>query len=169
MTVTKRYQLRKDEANEILKKMGPELDGLRKVLVAGGVEVMEREGEKVISTGGTPVLILSGDTPIPLLSAIGLVDLKRVVVDMGAVPHVTKGADVMAPGVVSADSDIRPGAIVVVVDERHGKPLAVGLAVVPGGEMRGPKGKVVKNLHHVGDDFWSLSQKSGKGQSAKVK
>jgi PUA domain protein len=80
---------------------------------------------------------------------------------MGAVPHIADGADVMAPGVVSVDEDILPGDGVVIVDERHGKPLAIGLALVAGADMKAPKGKVIKNLHHVGDEIWSL----GRGKS----
>lgn len=116
---------------------------------------------------GTPTLLQSDEGMVPLLSAVHLVKMREVVVDMGAVPHVARGADIMAPGVVSADEDIEPGSPIVVVDERHKKPLAVGLAVVSGREMKGPRGKVVKNLHHVGDKIWDLAR--GQPSSAKVK
>ena len=80
-----------------------------------------------------------------------------VTVDMGAIKFVNNGADVMAPGIVEADPGIRPGDLVWVRDERNKMPLAVGEALVPGGEMpRGPKGKAVKSLHHVGDPLWEL-------------
>jgi PUA domain protein len=49
---------------------------------------------------------------------------------------------------------------VAVVDERHGKVLAVGEALVPGGEMVGRRGKAVRNLHHVGDRSWRLAEEA---------
>jgi PUA domain protein len=80
-----------------------------------------------------------------------------VTVDMGAVKFVNNGADVMAPGIVEADPAIQPGDLVWVRDERNKIPLAVGEALIPGAQMaRGPKGKAVKSLHHVGDPLWEL-------------
>ena len=49
-----------------------------------------------------------------------------VVVDMGAIKFVTNGADVMAPGIVDADSNISENQQVWICDETHRKPLAVG-------------------------------------------
>jgi len=108
------------------------------------------------------LFIRSRDGLFPTLHAVDLLQLRRVVIDMGAVPHVAKGADVMGPGVVSADVEIKAGNAVAVVDERHGKPLAIGLALVPGTEMRAPKGKVVKNIHYVGDEVWQFLQEKVK-------
>lgn len=84
--------------------------------------------------------------------------LKRhVTVDMGAVKFVNNGADVMAPGITEADPAIQPGDLVWIRDEKNKVPLAVGEAILPGAQMpRGPKGKAVKNLHHVGDELWNV-------------
>jgi PUA domain protein len=80
-----------------------------------------------------------------------------VTVDMGAIKFVNNGADVMAPGIVEADPGIQPGDLVWVRDERNKMPLAVGEAILPGAQMpRGPKGKAIKSLHHVGDLMWEL-------------
>jgi len=75
------------------------------------------------------------------------------VVDAGAVRFVVNGADIMNPGIVNADPEIAPGDLVVVVEERYRKPLAVGRALIPGTEMKG-EGKAVKSMHHVGDLIW---------------
>ena len=81
-----------------------------------------------------------------------------VIVDMGAVGFVTKGADVMAPGIVDADECIQEHDYVWVCDEKHKKPLAVGIALITGEEMKGKKtGKAIKNIHFVGDRLWNLS------------
>ncbi len=77
-----------------------------------------------------------------------------VKVDMGAVKPVASGADVMAPGITEA-GDVSEGDGVVVVDERHGRPLAVGIALMDGEEMvERDRGRAVRNVHHVGDALW---------------
>lgn len=79
-----------------------------------------------------------------------------VTVDMGAVKFVYNGADVMAPGIVDADEDIKKGDLVWVRDEKNMQPLAVGEALISGKEMiASNKGKAIKSIHHVGDDIWN--------------
>lgn len=80
-----------------------------------------------------------------------------VTVDMGAVPHVTNGADVMAPGIVDADPAVAEGDPVWVRDERNQRPLAVGRALTDGPAMvEATSGKAVATLHHVGDELFEL-------------
>jgi len=129
----------------------------------GTIELVELDGgHEVVLINGKPFLLKTPDGLLPTLASLGKIQLKRVTVDMGAVPHVAGGANVMAPGVVTADESIRPGDGVVIVDERHDKPLAIGLALVAGSAMKAPKGRVVKNLHYVGDEVWQLGS-TGKG------
>lgn len=81
---------------------------------------------------------------------------RLVKVDAGAVRFVVNGADIMGPGVVDADPSIKEGDFVIVIEETHGKALAIGKALVRGDEMPGRKGKVVKSIHYVGDEIWKL-------------
>jgi len=82
-----------------------------------------------------------------------------VTVDMGAVPYVTKGADVMAPGIVDADPEVRPGDLVWVKDVKNGVPLAIGEALISGEEMKAKgQGKAIKSIHFVGDKLWKLDE-----------
>ncbi len=82
--------------------------------------------------------------------------LPKVTVDMGAVKFVVNGADIMRPGITNIE-DFEKDKLIVIIDETHGKPLAVGKALFSSEEMRNEsKGKVIKNLHYVGDDFWNL-------------
>lgn len=84
---------------------------------------------------------------------------RHVTVDMGAVPFVYNGADVMAPGIVDADPAIRAGDLVWVRDEKNRRPLAVGRAIMDGPTMaREERGKALETLHHVGDDVWRLDE-----------
>ena len=54
---------------------------------------------------------------------------------MGAIRFVSNGADIMSPGIVAADENINPGDIVLIIDETHGKPLAIGISLITGEEM----------------------------------
>ncbi|TAJ45837.1 RNA-binding protein [Methanofollis fontis] len=82
---------------------------------------------------------------------------RRVTVDSGAVPFVMNGADIMRPGVVGATDDVKKDAPVVIAEERHGKPLAIGIALYDAEDLLGQqKGKVVKTVHRVGDALWNI-------------
>lgn len=81
-----------------------------------------------------------------------------VVIDMGAVGFITKGADVMAPGIIDVDEAIQKDDLVWICDEKHRKPLAIGVALMSGEEMKTKKqGKAIKTLHYVGDRLWTLT------------
>lgn len=83
--------------------------------------------------------------------------LSKIVVDMGAVPHICNGADVMAPGVVQIEGEFQVNTLLLVTDERHQKPLAIGKALFNSEAMKNIRqGKIVKNLHYVGDKLWGL-------------
>jgi len=87
--------------------------------------------------------------------------LPKMVVDMGAVPHICNGADVMAPGVVRIDGNFNENDLLLIVDERHVKPLAIGVALFNFQAMKGLKhGKIVKNIHYVGDALWNFIKTS---------
>ena len=85
-----------------------------------------------------------------------------VTVDMGAVKFVTNGADVMAPGIIDADSTIEENKPVWIRDEQHHKPLAIGIALMNGENMvASSSGKAVKMIHYIGDSIWKLSDVDG--------
>jgi PUA domain protein len=63
----------------------------------------------------------------------------------------------MRPGIVSVDDAIKEGDVIVIIDEKHSKPLAIGIALSDADKMREQtQGKSVKNLHYVGDKLWTL-------------
>lgn len=112
---------------------------------------------------GTTVYLLDGEallarregTLFPTLIHPGLDELPSIVVDMGAIPYVCNGADVMAPGIVDVKGGFSEGELVVIRDVTHGKALSVGVSLASSEEMREMmKGKAVRNLHHVGDKIW---------------
>jgi PUA domain protein len=85
--------------------------------------------------------------------------MPKIVVDMGAVPYVCKGADVMAPGIVRVEGEFGVGDLVLVVDVNHGKMLVIGEALYDAENARKvEKGAVVKSLHFVGDKIWDKAK-----------
>ncbi len=85
--------------------------------------------------------------------------LPAIVVDMGAVPYIVRGADVMRPGVREFRESFRKGEIIIVRDERNFKPLSISLALEDSDKCASmKKGKIAENLHHVNDKIWRLVQ-----------
>ena len=60
----------------------------------------------------------------------------------------------MAPGITEIGS-FDEGDLVVIRDINHGKALAIGIANKSSADIEASKkGKVIKNLHYVGDKLW---------------
>lgn len=101
--------------------------------------------------------VRDSDDLYPYLGGTHVDRLPRVVVDMGAIPYVCNGADVMAPGITGMDP-FTEGDLVVVRDVTHGKALAIGRALKSSSEIEAlRKGRVVENLHYVGDRLWDAA------------
>ena len=117
----------------------------------------ETENVEVFFFNGKPLLARADGRLFPTLAFEELLPLMpKIVVDMGAVPYVCKGADVMAPGVVSINGEFEKNDVLLVADERHGKTLAVGVALFSSEDMKATShGKTVKTLHFVGDKLWN--------------
>ena len=158
MEVKSRHHLRSDEVDTITtalsENLGVELDAdsFEKV------EFDDSDWDVVLVDGDPLVLYLNGDPFLTVQGANQHPPEKHVVtVDAGAVSFVSDGADIMRPGITEADDDISEGDLVVINEESHGKFLAVGRAQTDGDDMVGDSGKVVKSLHHVGDDLFDLT------------
>jgi PUA domain protein len=83
--------------------------------------------------------------------------LKEVLVDVGAIKFISSGADVMRPGIISIEDGINNHEFVVIKEESHNKPLAIGITLFSGDEIKKMKsGKVVKTIHYVGDKIWGF-------------
>jgi PUA domain protein len=156
----RRHFLKEKEAKRFLLEVSENLGTDIGQLVGSKtrVEVNETETAEVFIFGGRPLLAKSNGVLFPTLSFEELFAvIPKIVVDMGAVPYVCKGADVMAPGVRAIKGEFEENGPLLVVDERHGKPLAVGVALFSSEDMKARNsGKIVKNLHYVGDKLWNF-------------
>ncbi|NLV13541.1 RNA-binding protein [Haloarcula argentinensis] len=158
MEVKSRHHLRSDEVDTITtalsENLGVELDAdsFEKV------EFDDSDWDVVLVDGDPLVLYLNGEPFLTVQGANQYPPEKHIVtVDAGAVSFVSDGADIMRPGITEADDDISTDDLVVINEESHGKFLAVGRAQTDGDDMVGDSGKVVKSLHHVGDDLFEFS------------
>jgi len=163
MHVKSRHHLRSDAVDDIADalaaNLGVELD-------ADSFEKVEFEDSdwNVVLVDGEPLVLYvptdAGDEE-PFLTVQGAnahpPETHVLTVDAGAISFVSDGADIMRPGITEADDDISEGDLVAINEEGHGKFLAIGRAMTDGSDMVGDSGKVVKSIHHVGDDLFEFS------------
>jgi len=156
----RRYPLKSKEARAILSQASNMLriDVGNMFGSQSKIEVFESEWTQIFLVNGRPLLFKNENILLPTLFFTEVLEkLAKIVVDMGAVPYVCKGADIMAPGIVRIDGEFGEGELVVVVDVKHGKPLSLGESLPDSTSARTMKqGVVVKNLHYVSDRFWQL-------------
>jgi PUA domain protein len=157
----RRYSLKSKEAKQVLnaasQRLKLDLDALFGSKV--NVEVVESEVGQIYLINAKP-LMFKTDTALPLLGFTEFINAApKITVDMGAVPYVCKGANVMAPGIRRVEGEFGKGDLVVVVDEKHGKALAVGESMLDAADMRETKkGPVIKTLHYVSDKYWDAAK-----------
>ena len=119
-----------------------EISNDAQIIVGNGIKALKIEGEYV-----------------PFLSETKTLEkFPYVMVDMGAVKFMCKGANVMRPG-IKKHSEFQKGDIVCVIEESHQKFLAVGKTLVSSEEMNAmEKGEVIKNIHFISDKYWEIGK-----------
>ena len=161
-TKQRRYSVKSKEAKQILNEVSERLKVNVEDLFGSkvNVEVAEADIGKIYLVNGKPLFFKVGERLLPTLLFPEFVSqAPKIVVDMGAVPYVCNGADVMAPGIVRVEGEFGKGDLVLVVDEKHGKPLALGESMSNVESARNIKqGAVVKTLHFVSDKIWNLAK-----------
>ncbi len=157
----KRYHIKVKEFRRLSERLPEPLRSriLSSLPKKPSVEVWEEENFKLYLVDGEPRLVETRDGVFfpPLICSSLVEPLPKVAVDRGAIPHICGGADVMRPGIVKVEGDFQVNALVVVVDEQYGKPLAIGLSLLPSCELlKAERGKMIKTVHHVNDKIWNL-------------
>lgn len=159
----RRHFLREKEAKSLLKKASEKLKvDLEQILKAKvNFELVETEFAEIYLINDKPLLVKTGENVFPILIFNEFFTLApKVVIDMGAVPHVCNGANVMAPGIIRFEGEFRKGDFVFVADEKYGKPIAVGEVLYDMDAVKRVKhGIVVRNIHFVGDKIWNFAKK----------
>jgi len=164
-----RHYLSKKEKKHVVNELENIL-GLSLKEVFGKVDSVEEvkvEGKTYYAINGILSLFKTSEgkliPTIPLLLRVkdlNALRIARVVVDMGAIKPITNGADVMIPGIKSVHGDFEVGDLVIVVDEKYGKPICVGIALLDATTVKtSSRGKAIKNIHHIKDEIWELSRR----------
>ena len=158
----RRYTLKTKEAKQILTEASTNLKLPLETLFGSkaNVEVVGSEVGLIYLIGGKPLLFKADDRILPTLHFLEFTAAApKIVVDMGAVPYVCKGATVMAPGIVRIEGEFGKGDLVLVVDMKHGKALALGESLMDAQTAKQTKkGPVAKTLHYVSDKIWAYTK-----------
>jgi PUA domain protein len=155
----RRHSFREKEARNVILEFSEKVKAEAAQLFESKrhVETIEAADAKIYLIDGKPLLASFNGKLFPTLFFNEVFSfLPKIVVDMGAISYICNGADVMAPGVIRIEGQFDVDDFVLVVDERHSKPLAIGFALLNSQMAKQTKhGRIVKNLHHVGDKLWA--------------
>jgi PUA domain protein len=113
---------------------------------------------QIITGNGIKILKVNEDY-LPFLSETKMLErFPSVMVDMGAVKFMCKGANVMRPG-IKKFTEFEKDQLVCIIEESQHKFLAVGKAMVSSSELEEmEKGEVIKNIHYISDKFWETGK-----------
>ncbi len=150
----KRTQLRSKDVSQILEYFK------LKVSKKDTVELVEDNVKLILLNHEPAFFYYSESEPEIIVPTLQFLQknplLKKISIDRGAIKFIINGADIMRPGITSFDQTILVHDLVMIIDQEHQKPIAVGLALVPSTELAAmTTGKAVKNLHNVGDSIWT--------------
>jgi len=163
LKIKNRHRLKEREVKDLMTDLQSRFDVVFDIKAA--VDVGTLEEFTVVLVNDSIDFVINQNKVIFTLQGINKYQPKNkyVVVDMGAISFITKGADVMAPGITDADGGIQVDDLVWICDEKHHKPIALGIALMTGVDMKSKKiGKAIKTVHYVGDRFWILTHQQGK-------
>ena len=108
---------------------------------------------QIITGNGIKILKIENDY-LPFLSEVEMLKkFPNVMVDMGAIKFMCKGANVMRPG-IKKFTEFEKDKLVCIVEESHHKFLAVGKSMVSSLELE----DMVKILHYISDRFWETGK-----------
>ena len=159
----RRHFLKTKEAEALLNKASEKLKvDLKQFFKAKvNVELIQTEFAEIYLINGKPSLVKAEDNIFPtLVFNEFLASSPKVVINMGAVPHVCNGANIMAPGITSFEGEFREGDFVLIVDEKHSKPIAIGEIIYDmDAAKKATHDIVVRNVHFVGDKIWNFIKK----------
>ena len=158
----RRYSLKSKQAKQILNEISERLKFNVEALFGPkvNVEIAESAVGNIYLVNDKPLFFNIEKRVLPTLLFQDFVSqAPKIVVDMGAIPYVCNGADVMAPGIVRVEGEFGKGDFVLIVDEKHGKPLALGESLHDSESVRNAKqGAVIKNVHFVSDKIWTFAR-----------
>ncbi len=154
------YTLSKTDSEPIMDKIRgtwPPTANLGKVKVIRVAEIDEKRNLLIAESFKA---IKLGEDILPYVEDENLLrGFPSVTVDVGAIRHVCNGAEVMRPGIVGLEGSFEKNQVVAVKEEKAGRFIAVGYALVGKKDVKMmPRGPVVKTIHYIGDKFWDTGR-----------
>lgn len=155
--IKKRFYLSKSDTKKLVERL--KLNNIKIDVSDKNIEYIElKSGEIIYLVNGKPELVEINNRIMPFLTSRLILQLPRLYVDQGAVPHIINGADVMAPGVTKIAGEVKEGVLAVVVDQLNNKPLAIVEILNNWLQLMETRhGKIAKNLHHINDKLWKVT------------
>ena len=158
--IRKRKRMRSKEVKALSKDL-EEVVGAPVFYEDDPVDMAESSDYSLVFVGGDILALVKDEKPF--LTIRGVMKYKPtrryVTVDMGAVPFVANGADVMGPGILEVDPDISEGDLVWIRDVRNKAPLAIGVSMRSAADLESKApGKAIKTIHFVGDKLWKVGE-----------
>ena len=147
----------KSETNALIKTVSerwgmqfPKIKNLKVHQIFDDAQIITGDGIKILKVN---------DDYLPFLSETNTLEkFPNVMVDMGAVKFMCKGANVMRPG-IKKFTKFEKDDLVCIIEESQHKFLAVGKAMVSSSELEDmEKGEVIKNIHYISDKFWETGK-----------
>jgi len=147
----------KSETSAILKTVSerweiefPKIKNLKVHQISDDAQIISGKGIKILKID---------DEYLPFLSETETLEkFPNVIVDMGAVKFMCKGANLMRPG-IKKFTEFEKDNLVCIIEESQHKFLAVGKAMVSSSELENmEKGEVIKNMHYISDKFWETGK-----------
>jgi len=156
----RKYTISKSDSNELMEIVNKKWPKNVLPQKLKSIQVVELEESHSLFIGENFFAVKVDNNVLPLLTNEDTLKLfPSVSVDMGAIRFVCNGAKIMRPGIVSME-EFNQDDIVVVKDDRHGKYIAVGVALVASKEAQAmSKGHIIDNMHYVSDKFWDVCKK----------
>jgi predicted RNA-binding protein (TIGR00451 family) len=120
------------------------------------VENDEKSRSLILNKQGEARFFLFENRYLPSIQFIReypFIDLPIVKVDEGAVKYILNGADIFAQGIISISGSFDANSIVIVRNPQDAV-LALGNSLISSDELLKLKGKVISNIHYLGDSIW---------------
>lgn len=130
------------------------------IIKNANIEQYEDEKNTLLLINKKPFALCHKEKWIPTILTVleNKTKISNTYIDAGAIPFITKGADLMKAGITRME-DFDANQIVIIRDNNHSKPIAVGISLYSSEEIKKmEKGKVIQNLHYVGDKVWNFKK-----------
>jgi PUA domain protein len=157
----KKWVLSRRDSAEMIQKIESSLGMALNLPKSAQAECEEPEEGVVFVNFNSLTFVKAEERFVPFLGSPKVLEMfPSAMVDEGAIRFLLNGADVMRPGIRKFDDWGAAGAVVVVKEEKKGRAIAIGLSTVASSEASAmTKGSCLKNLHHVGDRYWTLHKR----------